>query len=388
MVEAIKNTFPLIVNIQCNSKPYNHRFVSKRNTIASDTNLLKQRQLVANWAKGSEIENAFVVKDSGNIYYNQLGINGHSQMKDICSDKEFFMHRMKNQLLGITYFTSNLFDIWKFPDEENILRFFIRKEEVFGVDQTLSGRFDPTAKERYMFKVDEGAWKKVNKYCVKKEDYEGLDLYISADDSLKPLNFMNCDADSCRNKCDWLYNDFFLGICLGGYTVEELNSDMEKSNRTLICLNEDSVVNTDKKRELFMILTQILENNDIPIELNVFLDNIKYCIDNNAAETGSDNIFNVSVKNAPHGYPYWAVTKGIFTVLDTMRIDVVQKVYERLYKSTSIDNRDQILIYYRKNGTYIPYIKPHSQKKIIPENSTFTKNVSSIYKGEGQYEED
>lgn len=388
LITALKYTYPLIINPQCNKAPFNFEFVYKRNAISSDSNLPKCRILVANWSKGSKIEGAFTINDSGNAYYNHLSANGYKQIKNICENKDSFTHRMKNQIMGATYFANEKLNIWKFPDEENILSFYIRKEEVFGVNENMSSRFDPVIKGKYEYDFNEKNWKKAGKNCIFRTEKVNNNLYISDNKLLRPINYEKCISDSCQGKCMWLYNDYFLGICFGGSIKTELTCELEKSNRTLIGLSAEGKRNTSRKRELFMTLVKILEENEIPIELNIFSNNIRFDIDKNAAEVGSNNIYNVSTKKSPDQFPCGVFKKGVFAIIDTNQIEVVERTYDKLYKSTNEENRDQILLYYRNNNKYIPYLKPHEQTSIKPKNSFFTNNVSSVFKGEGQYEQD
>ena len=297
MVNNIKYKHPLVINAQCNSKPFDNRFIGNRSAIACEVNIPNQRYIVVNWAKGTKMGSSpFIINDSGNIYYNYLKVNGHSYLKKIFSDKDAFINRMENQIKGITYFVNDKVNIWRFPDDENILKFYIKKEEVYGTDSTLSSNFDPFIKERYNY--ENRKWLQNAKYCTF-FDEKDLELYISENELLRPLYFQECKKKECTDKCVWLYNDFFLGICLAGDFEEELKCADEISNRTLIAMNDDSLDNTDKKRELFSILVKILEENRLPDELKIFKNNIQFEIDTNAAECGSNNIYNISVVKTP-----------------------------------------------------------------------------------------
>lgn len=384
LITTIKYKHPLIINAQCNSKPFDTRFVSNRSYISSDKNISKQRQIVVNWAKGTNLDKSFAINDSGNAYYNYLGVSGHSHLKNLCSDQEVFMHRMKNQIKGVTYFANDNVNIWKFINDENISRFYIKKEDVFAVNQTLSSNFDPVIKEMYKYENDQ--WLHNDKHCIYC-DKKALEFYVSDNQLLRPIYFQECENNNvCTDKCFWLYNDYFLGICLGGELKNEIKCDGEISNRTLVALNNDSVDNTSKKREIFSILVKLLEANKIPDELMIFSENVKFDIDYNAAECGSNNIYNVSIEKASEEFSNWSLKKGIVAVIDTTQIEKVEKVYGNLYKATNIENRDQILLYYRQNGEYVPYKKPHELKSIIPSNNTFTQNTTSVFKGGSQYE--
>jgi hypothetical protein len=386
LITNLKYKHPLVVNAQCNSKPFDHRFVRNRSFISSDQSISKQRQIIVNWAKGTKIEKAFTICDSGNTYYNYLGVSGHSHLKSICSDQEVFTHRMKNQIKGCTYFANDSVNIWRFPNDENILKFYVKKEDVFGVNPTLSSNFDPVIKEKYKYEKDE--WVQNEKYCLRMEEDKSSQFYMSDNKLLRPLIFQQCKDNTCNDKCIWLYNDYFLSICLGGELKNEFKCDGEISNRALIAMNDDSVERTSRKRELFSTLVKLLETNEIPDELNVFSNNVKFEIDCNAAECGSNNIYNVVVDTIKEGFSNWSIKKGIFAVIDTTQLETVEKVYSTLYQSTNEDNRDQILLYYRKDDKYIAYKKPHESKSIVPSNSTFTRNTTSIFIGGSQYDQD
>lgn len=386
LITMIKYKYPLIVNAQCNSKPFDSRFVVNRNFIMSDKNVSKQRLIVVNWAQGTNLGKSFTVNDSGNTYYNYLGVSGHSHLKNLCSDQEVFIHRMKNQIKGFTYYANDNFNIWRFVDDENISRFYIKKDEVFALDRTLSSNFDPVIIEMYKYQDDN--WLHRNKNCAFC-DGKALEFYISNNQLLRPIYFEECKNNNrCSDECFWLYNDYFLGVCLGGELINELKCIGEISNRTLIAMNNESVDNTIKKREMFSILVKLLEANKIPDELIFFSKNLKFDIDQNAAECGSNNIYNVTIEKVSEEFPNWPLKKGIIAVVDTTQIESVEKVYEALHHATNIENRDQILLYFRQNGEYVPYKKPHELKSITPSNNRFTRNTTSIFKGGSQYEQD
>ncbi|MDD3645388.1 MAG: hypothetical protein PHR19_07670 [Bacteroidales bacterium] len=385
LIHNLKGKYPLIINLQCNMKPYDYRFISSRTSIFYDCDISKQRQIVANWAKGTKFSDNDIINDSGNAYYNYLSVSGLPRLDNICRDKETFIHRMENQINGATYFANENANIWKFPNSENLIRFYIKKEDVFGIDSSLSSRFDPIIKEIFIYA--DSTWKRKHKHCMLKDDKIPIALYSSRNDNFKTVFHQFCSDNSCTNQCFMLYNDFFLGLCMGGGIKDELKCDGETSNRALAAINNGSICKTEKKRELFSTLVGLLENNKIPKELKLFIDNVKFDIDSNAAECGSNNIYNVKAINSTDEYPNWSDKKGIFAVIDTTQIETVEKTYDLLSKSTNIEIKDQILLYYREEGQYVPYTKPHKLQQIGPTYNSFTKSTTSIIYGESSYEE-
>jgi len=388
LINELKHTYPLVINAQCNPNPFDTRFVNNRSYISSDTNIRNSRQIVANWANGTEIENFFLIKDSGNAYYNYLSVSGHQHVKSICLDEETFNHRLKNQINGGAYYANSNLNIWKFPDDESLIRFYIKKDDYFGVNTSLTTKFDPIITGKYIYNKIESKWQKADKHCIFSSNQYSNEIYISENENFRPIYYNNCKANMCTDECFWLYNDYFLGICLGGTIEDELKCDGECSNRTLIAMNGDSCEKTSKKRELFSILIKLLEDNNIPDELKIFSNNIKFEIDFNASRCGSNNIYNVTVDKAPYEESNWSIKKGIFAVIDTTDISRVETIYNNLYKITNAENRDQILLYYRNAGNYIPYKKPHELKSIKPANNMLTNETSSRINGEVQYEQD
>ncbi|HKL41271.1 MAG TPA: hypothetical protein VJ962_01625 [Clostridia bacterium] len=387
LVNELKGKYPIIINSQCNYKPFHDEFKRIRISFFSDRNVHEFRWIVTNWAKKTEINSDEKMNETGNVYYNYLYVDGNNHLGRKFSNKDAFYDRMKNQINGVSYFADYNFNIWSFPDEENISWFIVKKEECHTYNNALNSNFDPVVKEIYFYKKESNDWVKFNKYCELLGDKKLSNLYISKNELLRPYNYSICLNEECGDKCLWLYNDYFFGICFGEDMRSELECNYEVSKRTIFALNEEGRKKTFHKRKLFEILVKLIETNKIPKELSLFSKNIKFDIDTNAAETGSNNIYNVSVENVEEEHPNWHLKKGIFAILDTEQINIVEKTYKTLYDSTNKENRDQILLYYRLDGNYTPYDTPHKERKITHSNSTFTKNTTSILKGGNQYEE-
>lgn len=384
--EGVSQAYPIIINPQCNGKPFNERFKDSRISIFNSRSFSKQRYIVANWAEGTKLNNAFEIKEAGNIYYNYLMVNGHSHFGKICCDIDSYSHRMKSQMLGVEYYGSHKFNIWDFGNTESLVRFFVKKDEVTGLDETLSTDQDPMIKERYEYISSKKSWESIDGKCIL-DSKNGCDsLYISKNEYLRPIKFDECLKRECKGKCVWLYNDYFFGICFGKKLESELKCDYEISNRALANFDPEGLVKRNRKRELFSTLVHLLEENIIPAELPMFDKNLKFDIDTDAAERGSNNIYNATVINAPNEFMNWKDKKGIFAIIDTDCLDVVELAYDDLSNMTSQDIRDQIVLYYRVNGRYTIYDGPHKNLNISTKNAHFTGSVSSIYKGQMQYE--
>lgn len=386
IITELEQSYPMIINHQCNRKPFDDRFKDFRNTILTSRSIKNQRYIVANWAKGSELKRTFTINESGNAYYNYLSVSGHPYLDKICSDKDSYSHRMEMQLLGVEYYASNKFNVWSYPDEENIMRFYIKKDEVFNVDESISTNFDPVIKECYKYNADNNCWESTEKNCILDNEEGSNNIYISEKEFLRPIKYKECEKRECENKCFWLYNDYFFATCFGNELKSELECKYEISDRTIATLSSEGLRGTQRKRELFKTLVKKLERNEIPKELPMFDDNLKFDIDINAAETGSNNIYNATVINVPQEYPNWGEKKGIFAIIDTADLSEVEIAYDKLYKMTKTNIRDQIVLYYRKDDDYISYKKPHEQSNITSKSIDFTNNPASIYKGDMQYE--
>lgn len=385
IITELGKSYPMIINHQCNEKPFDERFIDFRNSIFRAVSILKKRCIVANWAKGTELKKVFTINESGNAYYNHLSVNGHSHPKKIFSDKDSYSHRMKSQLLGVKYYASDKCNIWSYPNEENIFSFFVKKDEAY-VENSLSTNYDPLMKECYLFNDNKNCWESTEKNCILDNEEGSNNIYISEKEFLRPIKYKECEKRECENKCFWLYNDYFFATCFGNELKSELECKYEISDRTIATLSSEGLRGTQRKRELFKTLVKKLERNEIPKELPMFDDNLKFDIDINAAETGSNNIYNATVINVPQEYPNWGEKKGIFAIIDTADLSEVEIAYDKLYKMTKTNIRDQIVLYYRKDDDYISYKKPHEQSNITSKSIDFTNNPVSIYKGDMQYE--
>jgi len=201
-----------------------------------------------------------------------------------------------------------------------------------------------------------------------------------------PFNYQNCTNGICTEDCLWIYNDFFFGLCFSNLVRGELETNNEVSNRTSVALNSSSLKNTKDKRKLFLKLVKLLKNNEFPKALVMYENNHKFDIDTDAALTGSNNIYNLSIQHENSDFPSWKYKKGLVIILDTDEIFEVETVYNRMRKKIKEDYSDQILIYYRDDSGYICYDEPFNNVSIGKGNSSFTSKTSSYYEGGMNYE--
>ena len=368
LLDSIKHTHPLIINPQLNNQPFDERFKSFRNTVFSDSNIYA-RMITLNWCKDTRINNKNFVIESGSAFFDYLSANGKSYLEAICKDSDLFSHRRTNLKKGFIYFAEKKYNIWLMDDTCNCARYFIKKGEIFGTDRTLDNSFEPNAKNLLKFDVP-------NKSFIEIQSHFCTDSWKDelAQQGANPLYLNECINRKCNDKCLWLYNDYFFGICFGNFCKSELESFFEISNRTLYSLSSDSQKNTDRKRELFSKLIKCLNDNKFPECFNILCDNYLFDMDNNYAESGSNNIFNLRVKNT-NGQDTWKFKKFLVVICDTTKISEVQVLYDILKAKTNMNIKDQILIYYRYDNDYILYDEPLIQNGIGVGSASYTKDI-------------
>ena len=382
LIHEIRATSPILINPQLNGKPFDDRFVAFRKTFFNDSNIKEQRMIVSNWAECTNVNAKQKVSESGSAYYNYLNVNGLQRAKDIATNSSLFKYQLRVQREGMIYFCDSNYNIWSIGNVEHCIRYYVKKGYVFGVTGSMTSDFDPCVRETFQF-TSENNWEM--KKMLKCEQFNSRD-YLPTKEEYYPVNYCGCEDHTCTDECIWLYNDFFFGICFGGFIKEEIVTKNEISNRTVINLNADSLKNTKKKRTLFGNLVELIENNCFPESLMMFKSNSKFEIDHNAAATCSNNLYNLAVKEIPEHHLNWNEKKGIFVILDTEELAEVERLYNDLRVATKEDYKDQIVIYYRKRGRFSFYETPFRDPSFGVRNPSFTVNTSSIIWGGMKYE--
>lgn len=383
LLSSIPNTYPLLINPQLNAEPFSSRFVVFRKKYFTESCIDKTRMITANWAINTNIIERSVLKEAGSSYYADIASNGKYHVDLICKDLALFNHRLINHRKGMINFLEKEYSIWNLGNEEQCISYHIMKQEYFGGDRSLDIQYDPHVHDKYLFKNEQ--WKSQDKpnclclwgkYFFKKyaEDMD-KQQYL-------PINTNDCINKMCVEKCDWLYNDFLFGVCFGSFLKGELESNCEESHRTILSLNSKSENNCTKKRRLFEKLIELLGKNQFPNSLMYLNDNHKFEIDQNCAETGSNNIYNLAIIKAPPDKMELVYKKAIVSIIDTDDISDAEFLYNYLKDSTRLDYKDQIIVYYRSDDDhFIAYDKPHTESNIGISNPGFTLKTSSIIGG-------
>lgn len=388
IISALKESYPIVVNPQLNPQPFSKYFITFRNSFFSDTSISKQRSITVNWAKDTMINSKSSILESGSTYYNYIQVNGKNHIDAISKDAELFIHRSKCQKKGMSYFCDENYNLWNIGNDDQCIHYYIKKEDVFGFNQSLGIQFDPLVKNSYYFDNIRMKWEVSNKIkCLALEIYNRINSFKTNKSDYLPINYSICSNKKCEDKCEWLYNDYFFGVCFGNFLRGEIETKYEISQRTVLELNNDSKRYTIKKRKLFLRLVELLKNNNFPKSLIMYKDNHKFDIDYSAAKSGSDSIYNVAVKEIPVDYPSWRYKKAVFVICDLDDISEVEELYDKIRSSTKVDYRDQIVIYYKSEIGFVYYDIPHQNHKIGSGNVGFTNGISSIIGGHMKYEQ-
>ncbi|MDD4089086.1 MAG: hypothetical protein PHP29_05285 [Tissierellia bacterium] len=376
IIHNLSGTNPIILNLQLNPKPFSDKFINFRKAYFGDTGINNQRLIVSNWGIGTVIKDTKIyIEESGNGFFSALENTGLHILSSVLQDKSTFINRLELQKEGIENYLDSDYSIWKFNEDIEAVEYGILKTDAFGRNRELGSLQEPIMINNYEYDITNNEWTiDKRKHCNLKLHSELCDI-MEEDYRLKEL--MSCSGEEKCAKCIGLYADFFFGICFGGLMKEELVVESEKSNRTIKFLNNDSLAKSQEKLRLFKCLVKELRDNNFPKSMK-FLENFNiFEINENAAETGSNEVYNLSSTRPGDEHK-----KAIATIYNTDRIEEVKKLYKELFDCTSDNYKNQILIYYLNDGNnYILYSDPHNVTGIGVSSNSFTKNITS-FRGE------
>jgi len=373
LLSSIKKTNPLIINPQLNNQPFADRFKSFRNTVFSDSNICP-RMITLNWHKDTMINNKKFIHESGSAFFDYIGANGKNHIEAICKDNDLFSQRSINFKKGFMYFADKKYNMWLLDDTCNCARYFVKKSDIFGTDTSLDCPWEPRLIDLLKYDITQGSFVETQScFCLDPWKDELIQQGVN------PIHLAECINRKCNDKCLWLYYDYFFGICFGTLCRSELELKFETSNRTIYPLNIESQRNTNRKRELFHLLIRCLTDNKFPECFSILNNNFQFEMDPNYAETGSNNLFNLSVKNT-NGQDVWQFKKFIAVIFDTTKSSDVKVLYDELKGKTSKNIEDQILIYYKIENDFVLYDEPLIQNKIGIGSASYTKDMPSIMK--------
>jgi len=368
---------PVVINIQMNSKPFYDKIVDFRKNYFEDNDMRNAQMIVANWGKGTTIcmekENntSEGYSDSGSAVYFSLGNNhGSNRIKRILENPDFIKSIGENQKMGLEYFLSERYEIWKIQEEIQVLYY----EKKIGNSKS----FERSTTERQYFP-----------YAVKKYRYneknileEDEKLSCNCDEMREILknvgkrasnDMKECACQKCES-CTRFYTDALISLCLGEEISEEFLIKGRHSYRTVQALYQDS--KDKEKKARLKKLVYGLDKISFPERFGEFNDNknFYFAVDHDTVERGGNNKYNLVLKNEFSGYKRLLV---VFLGGDIEIEDVCQQ-YVKIKNSVHEDRKDDILIYYMDvDGMHI-YTEPYEEKSILAHNNGYSADIESF----------
>lgn len=373
IINNLEGTNPTILNLQLNPKPFSDRFINFRKTYFWDTAINNQRLIVCNWGIGTSFKDTEInIEESGSGFFSSLDNTKSPILSEVLKDGSTFMNRLELQKEGIENYLDNKYSIWKFDEGIEAIQYRILKTETYGFDRGLGSLQEPIIINKYKYEETN------NKWIIDEKKHCNLELYLELCDIMgEDYSLEELRPCSGREKCDectGIYADFFFGICFGGFMKDELLVEYEKSNRTFKFLNKESLGKSREKQRMFKSLVKELRNNNFPKSMKYLENSNMFEINENAAETGSNEVYNLSSTRPGDEHK-----KAIVSIYNTDRIEDVEERYKDLKDSTRSNYKNQIIIYYlNKEGKYIIHSEPHDVTGIGLSSNSYTRNTTSI----------
>lgn len=378
IISELSRTHPIILSLQLNPKPFDEKFVNFRKTYFIDSSMSHQRMIVSNWGVGTTMQQSlFEINESGNAFFSKLDNMCSTLLKNVLQDKSTFEHRLILQKESIESYFDDAYSIWKINDEIEAVQYEIEKEENYNTCQNLGPLNEPIISRKYQFNNEKKSWiVDSRKYCNTVLYTELLDIFKKNEDYY--LYELKMCLDDCEcSQCTRLYCDFFFGICFGELIAGELEVKLEKSERALQFLNYESKSYSKSKLHLIKMLIKELEKDNFPKSMSYLVKNNIFEINRNAAETGSNEIYNLVPKKEEDKQK-----KAIVAICPILEKDEVRKIYKKLSLVTNERYSSQIIIYYLDdNNNFQVYEEPHDVTGIGISSPSFTKNTASIKGG-------
>lgn len=374
--------YPIILNIQMNSKPFHGKIIEFRERFFSDKLIRNGQIIVANWGRNTMIWEEGTVKpkkghsDSGSAIYLALENNHGNDRADIVLEKKNFIEEGigKGQNSGLEYFLTINYEIWKIQEKIEVVYFELKRgyRKQIGRD-ILVRQYFPYIVNKYQYDNKDILQETKELMCDCDEMQEILKI-MKKRASMEVLQCANKDCENCK-ECKRFYADALVSLCLDESIFEEYEIKDGKSSRAVQALYQDCR-DTDKKNMLKQLVDGV-EEKKFPQRFGEFNDNpnMKFEINYDAAKTGGNYKYNLVLKDSDdNSYP-----KRILVVfLGSMDIAEVRQRYIEIKKEVHEDKQNDILLFYLDaKGKHI-YSEPYEKESITAHNNDFSQNIESF----------
>lgn len=343
----------LLFNPQFNPKPRASSFQTFRTTFFGDQNINDPKMIVLNWGDKSSINNTNICINDGTGSSIITSSN-----RSVFHTKELNKNRKINRMKGLYLFYDDdrHIDFWKLHNDEIVLQFMLKNLESYGNNSHLFSPYSVLSDNVYYFNYDRHEW---IEHIIANCDHSFEDKLTQSTKHQLPFCCRKNEANCCiADGCNLIYCDFFFALCFGDSKKDQINMNREVGNKITNALDSDSISRQSKSIFLYEKLVELLDNNVFPESLKaLYYDNNLFSIDPNAAETGSNQIYNLC---PIAGYSH---QRAIVSILDSSVISEIESVYCTLFDVTHEEYKNQIIIYCRdqKTGSFVPYSAPHMQ---------------------------
>lgn len=366
LLNAASSNSLFLFNPQFNAKPRASSFQVFRTSFFGEKNIVEPKMIVLNWGEESSInKNAIVISDGTGsaVITSSNRSNFHNETLN--------KNRKRNGTQGLYFFYDDdrHIDFWKLQNKEVVTKIMVKNACTYGIEKHLFTEFSVLVENVYYFNNTTNNWDEHKKADC---DLPFNDESMSSRMHPLPYPCLRNEDDCCiMNGCNLVYCDYFFALCFGDCEKDQISMEKEVGKKITIALDRDSILKQRKATFLYKQLVKLLEQNVFPESLKNHFQECVFEIETNAAETGSNQIYNIRpASGATH-------KKGIVSILDSVLVEEVETLYKRLYSATNKEYKDQIVVYFRDNDSnaFIPFSSPHTQSSFM--NSKLTQNPTS-----------
>lgn len=368
--------YPLILNIQMNSKPFHGKIIDFRETFFKDQEIREGQMLVANWGRGTTIREETSSaspsghSDSGSAVYLSLSHNHGEDRPSILLQNPVFVREGigEAQTSGFEFFLCRHYEVWKLHENIEVAHYVLKKGYInnTGTDP-LSRRYYPYVSHKYAYKSTD----KLEEYSAFTCDCSEMQELFAYVNDKASVEITACAEQTC-DRCVRFYVDALISLCLDEGILDEFMIKDYKSHRAVQALYQDSKA-VDKKRKMRR-LVEGMNRTTFPERFGHFNENRRFYfkIDSDTAERGGNNIYNLEVKCGE--------TKRHILVVYLGDIDSseIEERYYNIKKKVHEDRQADILLYFTDSNGLQVYSKPYEQESILPHNHDFSINNESF----------
>lgn len=368
--------YPLILNIQMNSKPFHGKIIDFRETFFEDQRIRKGQMIVANWGRGTTIrEKASTVEppgnnDSGSVIYLSLSHNhGEDRPESLLQKSKFVCEGIgEAQKSGLEYFLTTHYELWKLQEDIEIAKYRLKKgySDISGSEPT-NRQYFPYIVGKYTYGAADELEENKGLTCDCSEMKTLLDCVKDrASDEIKI-----CAGQSCQ-KCIRFYVDALIGLCLDEGILDEFMIRGDKSHRTVQALYRGSEA-VDKIEKIRKLING-METIAFPERFGLFNENrdFYFKIDQDTALRGGNNIYNLEVNcEKPKRHI-------LVAYLGDIDFAGVKERYNNIKERIHEERQDDILLYYTDSKGLQVYDEPYTQESISPHNHDFSMDIESF----------